>query len=194
MNKNIIISIKYLIISTLLLGFVYTFAITGVGHVLFKNKVNGSLIENNSVIVGSELIGQKFADPKFFWGRPSASNFETIPSGASNYGAISKSLKKDVDDRVANLKQYYPEIKIEDIPPELLLSSGSGLDPHISPKAALFQVDRIMKARGLPQKEKETIIFLIDKHMEKKQINFIGQPRLNVLELNLDLERVFNGK
>ncbi|MCX6112173.1 MAG: potassium-transporting ATPase subunit KdpC [Proteobacteria bacterium] len=194
MGKNFLISLKYLVISTLFFGFIYTFAITGVGYVFFKNKVKGSLIENNGTVIGSRLIQQNFSDPKFFWGRPSASNFETMPSGASNYGAISKDLKKNVDDRVNNIKKFYPNIKIEDIPPELLLASGSGLDPHISLNTALFQVDRIMKARKLPKIKREVILTLINKHTRKIQIDFLGEPRVNVLGLNIEMEKVLNGK
>jgi K+-transporting ATPase ATPase C chain len=182
-NKNIIISLKYLVVSTLLFGIAYTFAITAVGHVLFSDKVNGSLIEKNGELIGSRLIGQKFSDPKFFWGRPSACNYGTDPSGASNYGAISEDLKKNVDDRIKSLKQFYPEVRKEEIPPELLLASGSGLDPHISQQTALFQVDRVVKARDLTRVEKEKIVALIQ-----------GQPQVNVLELNMGMEKVLNGK
>jgi potassium-transporting ATPase KdpC subunit len=174
MSKHIIISLKYLVISTLLFGIVYTLAVTSVGYILFNHKINGSLIEKNGVIIGSELIGQKFSDPKFFWGRP---------SGVSNYGAINKDLKKDVDGRIQNLKQFNPEIKTEEIPPELLFASGSGLDPHISKQTALFQVDRIMKYRELPVSDRDKIIGLIQ-----------GQSLINVLELNMKLEKVLNGK
>jgi len=183
MNKNIIISLKYLVISTLLFGVVYTFAMTGVGHVLFNHKVSGSLIEKEGTLIGSKLLGQKFSDPKFFWGRPSASNYDTNPSSASNYGAISKDLKKNVDDRIQNLKQFNPGLKTEDIPPELLLASGSGLDPHISRQTALFQVDRVIRSRGLPESERGKIVALIQ-----------GQPLVNVLELNMKMEKVLNGK
>ena len=117
-----------------------------------------------------------------------------MPSGASNYGAISKDLKKAVDDRVDNIRKFYPKIKIEDIPSELLLASGSGLDPHISFNTALFQVDRIMKARKLSKAKKEVIMSLIEKHTRKIQIDFLGQPRVNVLGLNIEMEKVLNGK
>jgi potassium-transporting ATPase KdpC subunit len=183
MNKNIIISLKYLVASTLLFGLAYTFAITAAGYVLFNHKVNGSLIEKEGVLVGSKLIGQKFSDPKFFWGRPSSCDYGTDPSGASNYGSISTNLKKEVDDRIQNLKQFDPKIKADDIPPELLLASGSGLDPHISQGAALFQVDRVAKARNLTGSKREKVVSLIQ-----------GQLIVNVLELNMDLEKVSNGK
>ncbi|MEI6080463.1 MAG: potassium-transporting ATPase subunit KdpC, partial [bacterium] len=185
---------RYLAISTLFLGLVYTAVITGIGDVLFSHKVKGSIITNNGVVVGSKLIGQRFSDPKFFWGRPSASNFETIPSGASNYGAISKNLKKDVDQRIKDLVQFDPAIKVEDIPAELLLSSGSGLDPHISPKAALFQVSRIAKARRLSDEQKNKIAAMVLGYAEEAKAGFLGQPRVNVLELNMAMEKVLNGK
>ena len=194
MGKNFLISLRYLVISTLFFGFIYTISITGIGYIFFKDKAKGSLIEQNGTIIGSKLIQQNFSDPKFFWGRPSATNFETMPSGASNYGAISKDLKKAVDDRVDNIRKFYPKIKIEDIPSELLLASGSGLDPHISFNTALFQVDRIMKARKLSKAKKEVIMSLIEKHTRKIQIDFLGQPRVNVLGLNIEMEKVLNGK
>jgi len=183
MNKNIIISLKYLVVSILLFGLMYTLVITAIGHILFNHKVNGSLIEKDGIVIGSRLIEQKFSAPKFFWGRPSASNYETVPSGASNYGAISTDLKKQVNDRMQNLKQFDPGLKIQDIPPELLFASGSGLDPDISQQAALFQVDRVVKARSLKEPDRAKIVALIKR-----------QPMVNVLELNLNLEKVLNGK
>jgi len=186
MNKNFIISIKYLLLSTLIFGLLYTFLITGIGHVLFKHKATGSIIRSNGTVLGSALIAQKFSDPKFFWGRPSAGGYETIPSSASNYGATSKDLKKNIDDRFNELKKFYPELTIESTPPELLLASGSGLDPDINPQTAIFQIDRIMKVRALPVDKKETLVDLVKKHTNKKLVN--------VLELNLDLERLLNGK
>ena len=194
MKKDVLISLKYLAISTVVLGFIYTMAITGIGDVLFSNKVKGSIIESNGVVIGSKLIGQKFTDPKFFWGRPSASNYNAVPSGASNYGAISKNLKKDVAQRINDLIKSDPNIKAEEIPADLLLSSGSGLDPHRRPKTALSQVSRVAKARKLSDAQKGRIIALINEHTEKAQVGFLGQPRVNVLELNIDMEKVLNGK
>ena len=183
MNKNVIVSLKYLIISTLFLGFIYTLAVTAVGHFLFKYKVNGSLIEKEGNIIGSQLIGQKFSDPKFFWGRPSACDHNTYPSSASNYGAINLNLKKTVDDRIRILRQFDPDVKINNIPPELLFASGSGLDPHISQLTAFFQVDRVVRTRHLSESEKTKILSLIK-----------GQSLINVLELNMGVEKVLNGK
>lgn len=183
MNKNIVVSLKYLFLSILLFGFLYTFTITVIGHVLFNYKTSGSLIEKDKQIIGSKLIGQRFSDPKFFWGRPSASNYNANPSSASNYGVISTNLKKEVDNRIEILKQFSPNIKIEKIPPELLFASSSGLDPHISKQTALFQVNRVMKIRHLSEPESKKILDLIN-----------GHEIVNVLELNIELEKVLNGK
>jgi potassium-transporting ATPase KdpC subunit len=186
MNKNIIISIKYLILSILLFGFAYTFFITGIGYVFFKNKVTGSIIESNSSIVGSKLIGQKFSDPKFFFPRPSAGDYGTLPSSASNYGVTSSELKKDVDSRIKELGK--------DAPCELLFASGSGLDPDISLEGAMFQVDRISKERQLSSSDKAKLIAIVQKHIEQPQFKFLGSTRVNVLELNMDIKKVFDGK
>jgi len=186
MNKNMLISIKYLIISIILFGGLYTFSITGIGYLFFKDKVTGSIIKNNGVAIGSSLIAQKFQNPKFFQPRPSACDYGTLPSGATNYGALNPDLKKDVDNRIKELGA--------DVPAELLFASGSGLDPHIRSETAIFQIDRILKARNLPTSEKAKLVDLIKEHTEKPQIRFLGPNRVNVLELNLALEKVFNGK
>ena len=186
MKSNIIISLKYLFLSTIVFGFLYTGVITIIGKTFFKEKANGSLITKKNIVIGSKLIAQEFKDPKFFWGRPSAANFANIPSGASNYGAINKKLKDDIDSRISSWKAYYPNIKQEDIPAELLMSSASGLDPHISINAALFQVDRIIKVRNISENKnvKSKILKLIYAHQE--------QSMINVLQLNLALEQLFN--
>ena len=186
MNKNIIVSIKYLILSILLFGFAYTLFITGIGYVFFRDKVTGSIIESNGSIIGSRSIGQKFSDPKFFFPRPSVCDYGTLPSSASNYGATSIELKKDVDNRIKELGK--------DAPAELLFASGSGLDPDISPQGALFQVDRISKARRLSATDKEKLIAMVREHIEQPHFKFLGSARVNVLELNIDMEKVFDGK
>jgi K+-transporting ATPase ATPase C chain len=186
MKKDIFISIKYMVLSILLFGLAYTFFITGIGYVFFKNKVTGSVIESNGTAIGSKLIAQKFKDPKFFFPRPSSCDYGTIPSGASNYGVTSSDLKKDVDSRIKELGK--------DAPADLLFASGSGLDPDISPQGALFQVEGVSKARGLSASDKERLIALVQQHIEQPQYKFLGSARVNVLELNIDMEKMFSGK
>jgi len=186
MTKNILISLKYLLVSIIIFGVFYTLFITGIGYVFFRDKINGSVIEKDGVVIGSSLIAQKFQDPKFFHPRPSACDYGTMPSSASNYGALNPELKKEVDSRIKELGA--------DAPAELLFTSGSGLDPHIRPATALFQIDRILTARALPVSERSKLVDLIKEHTEKPQLRFLGPNRVNVLELNLAMEKVFNGK
>ena len=186
MNKNILISIKYVVLSILLFGFAYTFFITGIGYVFFRSKVTGSIIEHNGIVIGSRSIAQKFKDPKFFVPRPSTCDYGTMPSSASNYGVTSSELKKDVDSRIKELG--------DNAPAELLFASGSGLDPDISPQGALFQVERVSKARALSASDKKRLIAMVQEHTEQPQLKFLGPSRVNVLELNMDMEKVFDGK
>ena len=186
MKKDIFISIKYVILSILVFGLAYTFFITGIGYMFFRSKVTGSIIEHNGAVIGSKLIAQKFKDPKFFFPRPSACDYGTLPSGASNYGVTSSDLKKDIDSRIKELGKNTPA--------ELLFASGSGLDPDITPQGALFQVEGVSKARGLSASDKEKLIALVQEHTEQPQYKFLGEARVNVLELNLDMEKMFDGK
>jgi K+-transporting ATPase ATPase C chain len=176
---------------TLLTGIIYPLVITGIGYLTLLHKAEGSLLYVNDKVVGSALIGQKFENPKYFWPRPSAHNYDALSSGGSNYGPTSKDLKKAMDERQAVLMKAHSIVNTNEIPSELLFASGSGLDPHISPKAAMFQVKRVAKARNLDTKEGyKTLINLIHTQTDKAFLGFIGEPCVNVLKLNIALDQL----
>ena len=182
--KNLKSIILLYLILTVITGAVYPLAVTVVSRVLFPDKVEGSLIQINGEVRGSRLIGQNFASPEFFWSRPSASDYGAIPSAASNLGPTSAVLKQSTAERRKILSAYIAE----PIPFDLLLASGSGLDPHISPEAALSQVDHVAKARGFSFQQREELVSLIKQHIEKPQWGIFGSTRVNVLELNIALD------
>ncbi len=182
-----------LLIFTVITGVIYPLAVTGIGQVVFPKQANGSLIMVNGKAVGSELIGQQFSDPKYFWGRLSdtgdfpynAFNAETLTgSSGSNYGPLNPALTKAVQDRIDALKAADPDNTLP-IPVDLVTASGSGLDPHISIAAALYQVHRVATARGLSEAQVKS---LVDKYTQGRQFGFLGEPTVNVLELNLALD------
>lgn len=173
---------------TLLTGLIYPFAVTGLAQVFFPRMANGSLIDENGVLVGSELIGQAFSDPKYFWGRPSATAafpYNAAASGASNLSPANPVFIQAIEERAASLQAADPG-NLAPIPIDLLTSSGSGLDPHISVAAAIYQVPRVARERGLPETE---ILDLVNQNTEKRLFGVLGEPRVNVLKLNLALDR-----
>jgi len=176
-----------LLIMTVLTGVIYPFFVTGIAQLVFPAQANGSLIVKNDTIVGSQLIGQIFTSDKYFWSRPSAVDYNPLPSGGSNLGMTSKKLK-DTTIALRQIflsKNYLPENA--EIPNEMIFSSASGLDPHISVAAARLQVKRIAKSRNIGQ---EQINRIIDNMKESRQYFFLGQERINVLLLNLELDKV----
>jgi potassium-transporting ATPase KdpC subunit len=191
-------AIVILVALTVITGLVYPLAMTGIAQVLFPKQAQGSLIERNGTVVGSELIGQVFESDKYFHGRPSATtapdpndSTKTVPapynaanSGASNLGPSNKALIDRVQGDMDKLKQENPSTPV---PADLVTTSASGLDPHVSPEAALFQVQRIAKARNLPE---DRIRQLVADHTEGRFLGLLGEPHVNVLLLNLALDQL----
>jgi K+-transporting ATPase ATPase C chain len=184
MMKNLKISILMTVMTTILLGIFYPFAVTGLAQVLFPKQANGGLITVNGKIVGSSLIGQPFSSPGYFHSRPSAAGtgYDAGNSGGSNLGPTNKMLVDRVNGDVQKLQAENPNMPV---PMDLVTTSGSGLDPHISPEAAAFQAPRIARERKMAESDVNT---LIARHTEGRQLGFLGEPRINVVELNLDLD------
>ena len=182
-------ALTMLIALTLITGIVYPLVVTGIGRAAFPGKATGSLIERDGKPVGSALVGQAFADPKHFWSRPSATSpypNNASASSGSNLGPLNPALADAVTARIKALRDADPGNSAP-VPVDLVTASASGLDPHISPAAAEYQVNRVAKARNLdPQKVRA----LVAQYTEGRQLGFLGEPRVNVLELNLALDEV----
>lgn len=179
------IGIRVLIAMTVICGIVYPLAILGIGQLVANDQANGSLITKDNQVVGSSLIGQDFSgQEQYFWGRPSASDYDSLASGGSNLAADSPDLVQAVNERRAELAAANG-VTPESIPADALTASGSGLDPEISPEYATLQVNRVARARGLPA---ASVSDLLAEHVESPLLGFIGQDRVNVLELNLALD------
>lgn len=190
MKTQLLISIKIFALFTVLCGIAYPLLITGIAQLAFPEKANGSLIVQDNKVIGSELIGQKFDQDNYFWSRPSATDYSSMPSGGSNLGQTSSKLKQLVADRTTQWIKSNPTSEPGKIPSEMLLASASGLDPHISPKAALLQVDRIVKVRNLDDSQKQQLLKSISELSETPQFSFLGENRINVLALNLKLDKL----
>jgi len=188
--KKIAAAIKIFLFLTIITGIVYPLFIMGIAQFFFAEKANGSLIYKDNKVVGSVLIGQQFDSVIYFSSRPSAVLYNPLPSGGSNYGLTDSKLK----DKVLERKKDFiadNDLNIEtDIPSEMLFASASGLDPHISPLAALLQVNRIAKARKFEEKEKKRLVEIIDSLSEKPQWLCLGEKRVNVLWLNLEVDKI----
>jgi K+-transporting ATPase ATPase C chain len=187
MKKEIQIAIRFTLLTTILFGLAYPLAITGLSHWLFPHQATGSLILRDGKTVGSRLIGQTFTSDKYFHSRPSnaGDGYDEANSSGSNLAPTNHQLIDRVQGDVAKLRAENPGTPI---PADLVTSSGSGLDPHISPASADFQVPRVARARGISS---DTLRALVAKHIEARQFGLLGEPRVNVLELNLELDTAF---
>jgi K+-transporting ATPase ATPase C chain len=186
MRRNITTAVLYTIITTVIFGLVYPFVVTGLAQLIFRDKANGQLLHRNGQLVGSRIIGQAFTAPQYFHSRPSAagSGYDAGNSGGSNYAPTNKKL---IDRVVGDVAALQPEHPGSDIPVDLVTASGSGLDPDITPAAAEFQVSRVAEQRHLSE---DAVRKLVSEHTEGRQLGFLGEPRVNVLLLNLDLDQL----
>jgi K+-transporting ATPase ATPase C chain len=183
-TRNLIAAVLMTIVTTVILGIVYPLVVTGIAQVAFPDKANGQLIERNGKVVGSRIIGQGFSSPGYFHSRPSAAGtgYDAANSAGSNLGPTNKKL---IDAVKANVDAAHKENPGAPVPIDLVTTSASGFDPHVTPAAADFQVPRIARERGMSEAD---VRRLVDAHTEGRQLGFFGEPRVNVLELNLALD------
>jgi len=185
MLKQIRAAVVMVVLFTAITGLIYPLAITGAAQLIFPEKANGSLMKKNGRIAGSELIGQPFSDPKYFWSRPSATSpfpYNAAASSGSNFGPLNPGLLTGVQKQIQELKKTDP-LNAQPIPVDLVTASASGLDPHISIAAALYQVPRVARIRGISEDRVRT---LVDRCTEGRGLGVLGEPRVHVLKLNLD--------
>jgi K+-transporting ATPase ATPase C chain len=186
MKKNLLIALWFTLVTTVMFGVLYPLVITGLAQMLFPDRANGQLIHKNGKIVGSRIIGQTFTGPGYFHSRPSnaGAGYDATASSGSNLGPTNKSLLDRVKGDVEKARVENPKAQV---PVDLVTASGSGLDPEISPAGAEFQVPRVARERGMPEQDVQT---LVQKHTKGRDWGVFGEPRVNVLELNLDLDSV----
>jgi K+-transporting ATPase ATPase C chain len=195
-TRNLVVAVLMTIVTTLLLGVAYPLVVTGLAQVLFRDKANGQLLERDGKVIGSRIIGQAFSSPGYFRSRPSAAGtgYDAANSGGTNLGPTNKKLVDAVKAAVDAARKENSEVRGAGcgvrgaactVPVDLVTSSASGLDPHISPAAAAFQVSRVARERGVLEAD---VRRLVDAHSEGRQLGFLGEPVVNVLELNLALD------
>lgn len=183
-------SLRLFLFLTGLTGIIYPLVITGLAELTMYENANGSLVSYASKPAGSLLIAQEFKSPEYFWPRPSATQYDPLHSGGSQLGPTSLHLKNKVEERLKVLMQAHSVGDSQEVPSDLIYASGSGLDPHITPRAALFQVERIAKARKLSPDEKATLEKMIKNVIERHHWGFGGPPHINVLKLNIALDEL----
>ena len=187
MRRQLLPALLVFIVLTVLTGVLYPLAVTVVAQVAFPGRADGSLIERDGVVVGSRLLGQSFSDDRYFQPRPSAAGegYDGAASSASNLGPTNEDLLTAIDERVAAYRELNGLAADAEVPVDAVTSSGSGLDPHISPENAQLQAPRIARARGIPA---DKVLALVDDHTDDRSLGFLGEPGVNVLELNLALD------
>jgi K+-transporting ATPase ATPase C chain len=190
MRTQLFIALKIFFSMTLLTGVIYPLVVTGIAQGLFAKEANGSLIRKGNVVIGSELIGQAFDSTIYFNSRPSASGYSTMPSGASNLSITSEKLKQQVIERKSLFLKANHLVDKTNVPSDMLFASASGLDPHISVEAAILQVNRIAQKRNLNTIQTKQLTGLVEKSIESRQLFILGEPRVNVLVLNLEMDKL----
>lgn len=183
-------SLRISLVLTLLTGALYPALVTLVGRSLFPREAEGSLVRRGDVVVGSALLAQKFEDPRYFWPRPSAGDFATVASGASNWGPTSRALKEAVDTRAQKMREAHHLAPAAQVPADLLFASGSGLDPDLSPAAVEFQTERVATARHYDAAQTQRLRALVSQLTRGRQGAMLGEPRVNILTLNLAVDEL----
>jgi len=188
MKRSLLIALRMTLLTLLVMGIAYPLAVTGAAQIVFPHAADGSLVQADGRVIGSQLVGQGFASERYFHSRPSSAGeggYDASASSASNLGPTSRALFDAVSVRVGRVRQGEPGLRGGTVPVDLVTSSGSGLDPDISPDAAMLQVARVARMRGL---DVTAVRSLVEQHVTPRQFGFLGEPRVNVLELNLALD------
>jgi K+-transporting ATPase ATPase C chain len=190
MKNTVVVALNMLLILTVLTGLLYPLAVTVVAVLVFPHRSQGSPVRVDGRIVGSELIGQQWNSDRYFWSRPSAVGSNPLPSGGSNLGPTSRVLRDSIIARRSGFIHWNGLPAETPVPSEMLCASGSGVDPHISPPAAYLQVDRILRARGWASARRASLLALVGESVEARQWGVLGEPRVNVLRLNMALDQL----